>query len=251
MGGISVESAQATETGFHYDRFWMLVNTTGDCLTQRDFPQMALFQIRFVVNGIEVSFQGETITIPFESASVDEIHCQIWEDNLQALKESKEISNWFSNKLGAKVYLVRMAQHSVRYVKKHAPSKVHFPDSAPYLVLGQQSLHQLNDKLADSVAMNRFRPNIVFTGEKAHEEDQWQHVRIGTLDLESTKLCSRCTVTTIDQITARRGEEPLLSLSKYRLKDKKILFGHYFKPTSDVNHKIILGDTITVLKSKF
>ncbi len=250
MGGIALNNALATATGFKYDRYWMLVDTNGNCLTQREFPQMALFRLRFIDFGIEVTYQNDTIVVPFNGSSSGEIKCHIWEDTLKAIKEPFEISRWFSHKMGTEVFLIRMAPSSTRYVKRHAPSKVHFPDSAPYMILGKSSLDHLNGQLQDSVSIDRFRANIVFVGGQPHEEDQWQQINIGGLNLESTKLCARCTVTTIDQETGERGEEPLLTLSKYRLFDRKIMFGHYFKVNQDFEGKISVGDTIRVLNYK-
>ncbi|MEM9001698.1 MAG: MOSC domain-containing protein [Bacteroidota bacterium] len=98
--------------------------------------------------------------------------------------------------------------------------------------------------------MDRFRPNIVFAGGTAHEEDHWQRFAIGKSHFESTKLCSRCTVTTIDQKTGKMGEEPLLRLSKYRLVHRKIMFGHYFKSVNNLGAKLAVGDKIDVLQRK-
>ncbi len=250
MAGISLQSATVTETGFAFDRYWMLVDIDGNCLTQREFPKMALFQVGFMDGGIRVTFQGDSIFVSNTSSSLDILKCHIWEDTVLAIKEPNEISKWFSRQFGHEVFLVRMATNSVRHVKRHAPATVHFPDSSPYLIVGEKSLNLLNDQLISPISMDRFRPNIVFTGGKAHEEDRWQRVTIGNTHFESTKLCPRCTVTTIDQKTAEMGEEPLLQLSKYRLINRKIMFGHYFKSVGNLGEQIGIGDTIAILRKK-
>lgn len=250
MGAIALKSAVVTETGFAFDRYWMLVDSNGDCLTQREFPEMALFRVAFIDGGIQVTFQGKSIVISNTSYPSTILECHIWEDTVLATKEPSEVSKWFSHHLGHEVFLVRMAPDSVRFVKRHAPSKVHFPDSSPYLILGEESLRLLNGRLNTPLGMDRFRPNIVFAGGTAHEEDQWQQFAIGKSHFESTKLCARCTVTTIDQRTGKRGEEPLLQLSKYRLFDRKIMFGHYFKPTNTLGNLIAIGDKIEILQTK-
>ena len=66
----------------------------------------------------------------------------------------------------------------------------------------QASLDDLNKRLEAPVSMNRFRPNIVLTGEQEPwSEDQWgmRNIRVQlrqgeTVDLELCKPCSRCTV---------------------------------------------------------
>ena len=39
------------------------------------------------------------------------------------------------------------------------------------------------------------------------------------------KPCSRCKVTTVDQLTAETGKEPLKTLSTYRRWDNEVWFG--------------------------
>ena len=39
------------------------------------------------------------------------------------------------------------------------------------------------------------------------------------------KPCARCVLTTVNQDTAEKGKEPLLTLSKYRRQGEKVLFG--------------------------
>src|SRR5690606_21578489 len=102
---------------------------------------------------------------------------------------------------------------------------VSFADAMPYLLIGQSSLDDLNEKLNDRVPMNRFRPNLVVSGGMAFEEDNWKMVKIGECTFKVTKPCARCVVTTINQETARAGKEPLKTLSTYRSVNNKVLFG--------------------------
>lgn len=49
---------------------------------------------------------------------------------------------------------------------KYAPfeNNVSFADGYPYLVIGQSSLDDLNNRLDNQISMLRFRPNFVVTG---------------------------------------------------------------------------------------
>jgi len=76
-----------------------------------------------------------------------------------------------------------------------------------------------------SLPMNRFRTNFVFTGGKPFEEDKWKKFKIGEVIFEAIKPCARCVITTTDQETAERAEEPLFTLSKYRNIENKVMFG--------------------------
>jgi uncharacterized protein YcbX len=95
-----------------------------------------------------------------------------------------------------------------------------YADGYPVLVIGAQSLRDLNGRLdakgAAALPMNRFRPNIVVDGLDAFDEDHVDTLAIGGAVLKMVKPCIRCEVTTIDQATAIAGVEPLLTLSAYR-----------------------------------
>ena len=59
----------------------------------------------------------------------------------------------------------------------------------------QGLLEELNKRLEVPLPMNRFRPNIVVTGCRAAEEDEWQKYTIGRdVVVEAVKPCDRCTV---------------------------------------------------------
>jgi len=73
--------------------------------------------------------------------------------------------------------------------------------------------------------MNRFRPNIVYTGGNPYEEDDLHEFLINDIRFFGVKPCARCVVTTIDQNTAEKGNEPLATLATYRLKNNKVYFG--------------------------
>jgi len=102
---------------------------------------------------------------------------------------------------------------------------VSFADGFPYLLVGEASLTDLNERLAVPVPMNRFRPNLVFSGGQAYEEDQWSDFTIGDVDFRGVKPCGRCLIITTDQDTGTRYQEPLKTLATYRRTNNKVLFG--------------------------
>jgi uncharacterized protein YcbX len=121
-------------------------------------------------------------------------------------------------------------------------SNVAFADAYPFLILSWASLDLLNSKMHDPLPINRFRPNIVITGCEPNEEDTMPDFKIGTVGFTGIKLCIRCPITTINQLTGVRGKEPLNTLSQYRKTNKGVIFGRYF------NHQntgvISVGDPI-------
>ena len=73
--------------------------------------------------------------------------------------------------------------------------------------------------------MNRFRPNLVISGGSAYYEDKLDRFRIGEVLFKAVKPCARCIIVNTDQYTGVRSKEPLHTLSGYRKKENKVLFG--------------------------
>jgi hypothetical protein len=102
---------------------------------------------------------------------------------------------------------------------------VSFADGFPILLIGQASLDDLNKRLLIPLPMDRFRPNIVFTGGLPYQEDEFNHFQIAGISFFGVKRCARCVITTIDQDTIAQGKEPLRTLNEYRKMNNKIYFG--------------------------
>lgn len=251
LGGISLTRAEVTDRGLKYDRRWMLVDEQNRFLTQREHPQMALLKVLVEDNGLLVTHHSlGSVTIPFEQHDHSKQEVVIWDDTCTGVFVSHELDAWFSNALNIKCRLIYMPEDTHRQVdQRYAPEGMitSFADGYPFLLIGQASLDDLNSRLAEPLPMNRFRPNIVFTGGKPFEEDLINHLQITGLDLYGAKLCARCVLTTIDQQTAIKAKEPLKTLATYRLRDKKILFGQ------NLIHQgtgiLSVGDTIEVLST--
>jgi uncharacterized protein YcbX len=230
LGGIALDKATVTDRGFQYDRRWMLVDRNNLFISQREVHQMALLKLKITDNGIRVnhSVKNESYTIPFEPAKNEFADVTIWDDTCTGQFVSDEADEWFSKMLGMQCRLVYMVDDSHRITDQRYTAEdsiTSFSDAYPFLMIGQSSLDDLNSRLNESLPMNRFRPNIVFTGGGPYEEDMMHTFTIGNITFYGVKLCARCVMTTIDQENAIAGKEPLKTLARYRLKNKKIMFG--------------------------
>ncbi len=233
MGGISLTEATAQPRGLQYDRRWMLTDETGRFISQREIPGMALLGTAIENDHLRVFWKknpAEHILIPlqFPEGDLPEITATIWDDTCPALVLPRYINDWFSAQLKQKVHLVYMPDSTRRHTdSQYTPEGQHvsFADAYPYLIIGQATLDELNRQLADPLPMNRFRPNFVFTGGTAHEEDAWSDFQIGSVTFRGVKRCARCAIPTTNQETAERAAEPLQTLATYRNFNKKILFG--------------------------
>ncbi len=254
LGGICLNSAKIEKRGLQFDRRWMLVDEDGKFISQRVYPQMSLIKSDIGVNGLKVSHKkyfGESIFIPFVNSSDEEIKVKIWDDYCKAILLDKTFANWFSKILGVKCKLVFMPDDSIRKVDpKYSSGKeiVSFADAYPFLLIGQSSLDELNSRLEKPVATNRFRPNFVFTGGDSFIEDKWKKFKMGNVEFECAKPCARCTVTTVNQVTAEVGKEPLATLSLFRKFGNKILFGQNLIHSGEGN--INVGDELEVIEEK-
>jgi uncharacterized protein YcbX len=126
-----------------------------------------------------------------------------------------------------KAHLLSLGWDAVRQVDRDFFEKdqnVSFADAFPLLLTNSASLADLNSKLEQSVSMSRFRPNIVFEGGVAFEEDDWKQVSIGGVDFDLVKPCSRCGMTTIGE-DGKLGKEPLKTLAGYRRNEYGVCFG--------------------------
>jgi uncharacterized protein YcbX len=242
------------DRGFQYDRRWMLVDHNNLFISQREINQMALMKLEVIDDGIKVTYppKNSSFTIPFQPLTNEFADVAIWDDTCPGQFVSKEADDWFSNMLESPCRLVYMPDESERITdQKYAfnDSIVSFADGYPLLLIGQTSLDDLNSRLNEPLPMNRFRPNIVFTGGEPFEEDAMHTFTIGNLTFHGVKLCARCIMTTIDQVTIVRGKEPLKTLAKYRFKNNKILFGQNLIHSG--TGEITIGDQLEVLKLNY
>ena len=231
LGGFNVNEATLTDRGFEHDRRWMLVDENNVFLSQRELSAMALLRVKLNDDGLEIYHtqkDTERIAVLFENDTIEKLRVRIWHDECDAIAVNKTIDDWFSEMLSVKCRLVYMPESSNRFVEKpYAQDNeiTSFSDAYPILMIGQSSLDDLNGRLAQSLPMNRFRPNIVFTGGTPFQEDEIKSFTINDIAFSCAKPCSRCIITTIDQQTGNKNKEPLKTLSTYRMRNNKIHFG--------------------------
>ena len=253
LGGISVPSVSINERGILYDRYWMLIDDHHQFISQRELPGLALLQPSFTNEGLLIRHKqnNSSFTIPFLPETTDTITVQVWSDYCKAMHVSNDADKWFSDVLSFSCKLVYMPNDTKRRVDtRYALNNeiTSFTDGFPMLLIGQSSLDDLNAKLTEKLPINRFRPNIVFTGGEPFEEDVLEHFKIRELDFYGVKLCARCAITTTNQDTGVREKEPLKTLATYRMHRNNIYFGQ------NLLHRgegiIEVGDELDTIKRK-
>ena len=230
MGGISLSSSEADSHGLLLDRQWALSDLRGNNLTQRRHRKLALFSTALDKTGVIVTYRpsNASILIPFKQQVAAQFEIKLYPGNTQGHHVSKEHDEFFSTCLGIKVRLLRKLKidhFQAGGTKSTIEDQIRFTDGYPYLIIGQSSLDELNEKLDDPILMDRFRPNIVFTGGVPNEEDQWNGFTINGQKFHIAGPCPRCKITTIDQQIAVLGKEPLRTLATYRQIENEVMFG--------------------------
>lgn len=246
--GIDYTSAELTDTGFKYDRHWMLIDKEGNFLSQRQYPAMARIATRFTDSTLQVSAADySSLDIPLVTANNANRQVTIWEDRCNANVVSAEASEWFSQLLDTDCDLVTMQQSEKRLVNPKytsRPQTVGFADGFPLLILSLSSIELLNNKLKDPVNINRFRANIIVEGCAPHAEDHWSSISVNNIDIILAKACSRCIIPSIHQHSAVKHPTLLKTLAKYRRSDGKIMMGQNGLHQS--NGKINVGDKVLI-----
>ena len=232
LGGIQLETTELEIRGLKNDRRFMLVDSEGIFMTQRTIRQMTLLQTAIKGDRLTVWHRNEPNNVLSFPANptyfTKEIEVDVWGISSIAQVMPSGINQWFQTQLNTACQLVYMPDTAERRMKEKyntARDLVSFADGAPILIAGQTGLDDLNNRLESSVSMNRFRPNLVFTGGKPFGEDEWKTAEIGSQSFKITHRCVRCNVPNINQETAQIVKEPNRTLATFRRFEQKIYFG--------------------------
>jgi uncharacterized protein YcbX len=227
-GGVALSESDVVERGMAFDRRYMVVDRNGAFVTQRELAELCLVRTSLDADSIRVTARGRPeLVLPLDLSRGEEQPYQVWGHSGHGLR-SEHGSLWFSELLGQEVALVYMPSDERRPVnpKRARPGDiVSFADGYPLLLISEESLADLNQRLEAPLPMSRFRPNLVVSGCSPYAEDELATLTIGGIALRAVKRCERCVVTTIDQDSAEAGREPLMTLARYRKQDGKVWFG--------------------------
>ncbi len=116
------------------------------------------------------------------------------------------------------------------------PRPYRLADGFPILVCNAASLAHLNTRMPSPIGMERFRPNIVLEGLEPFEEDRISELRFDTVTLRLVKPCTRCVITSTDQLTGEPSTNPLPVLRAFRF--DKALMGVTFGENAVIAHGV-------------
>lgn len=250
-----IDSWNLNSKGLEYDREWMIITSSGTCLTQKHHVNLCLLKpIIFKKQGImKLTYPGmPTIEIPLENTyekSIDHPICQsrVCESRVQGIDCGSEVSEWLSLILG-KPNLRLIRQSHERQKKGINKTKLSFSSQAQYLLINEASVSWLVDKISDDTdfekdtTVHRFRGNIIAKGCNAFDEIQWEYIRIGNNNFKVNGPCTRCQMICIDQTTGKKTIEPLRTLAEEF--HGKLRFGIYLTRLENTQGTLKIGDHI-------
>jgi uncharacterized protein len=235
--GVELKESLLIETGLEFDRAWMVVDESGDFMSQRELPRMALLAPQ--LKQFEMVLRAPGMLALHIALDAVEQPCKVtvWNDECSAFDMGDTAAQWFTDFLmqelpaGMKPMKLRLVrfdpeQKRASNVKWTRGKQVlnQFSDGYPVLVISEGSLQELNDRLTAAghaaVGIERFRPNIVLSGLQAHDEDRTDELRIssdeGDFSLALIKPCPRCPIPDVNPQTATSSPEVSQMLQTYR-----------------------------------
>lgn len=255
--GRAVESSAVSNLGLEGDRRWMIVDPSGKFVTQREFQPLTQLHANPTPTGLTLTIGDDHLDVPFPGSD-ERIDVTVWKSQVNAAACGPAVQEFFMRHFNRPFSLVYQDDKADRAVEEGwapAETQVSFADGYPVLIILQSSLDALNDALVaqgkPAVPITRFRPNIVIEDAPAWADDSWQTIRIGDIEFDLVKPCTRCIMTTNDPETGERADnEPLMTLSKLRRSGdprvRGVLFGWNVVPRSDGHLKV--GDSVSVLR---
>eukprot|EP01084_Bolivina_argentea_P110684 197593_1 len=279
--GISLSSSIIDQKGLQYDRLYCLMSTKKKKIIAQSFkPKICWIQPSIPdENGIKISApkMKNSIYIPRSYDPKSKVNIKYWnyKQGITGYDQGDVASEWLTKYFithgydrNDKVRLIlfdpnfkritHRNETSMSYLNnnRNKPSIVSFSNEFQFLVMSEESLNGLNNRIRnnrkmngarynqelDKIKMDRFRPNIVISSNGYYSpnfEDDIKLLGINGIKLYHTKNCPRCGMPSINQQTASRYHEPKNTLLTYRTGEKlgylkqknwkhKLFFGSYF-----------------------
>ncbi|MBB4077788.1 hypothetical protein GGR28_000389 [Lewinella aquimaris] len=252
LGGESLNQADLAERGLVDDRRWMIVDASGQFISQRTHPHLARFGAR--VSGdrglhiYRIADNRLLVDLPDARPKGPQTkRVTVWDDSLDApVIDSPELANELGIPGIRLAYMHDGVERTIdpRYAK--SGERVSFADGYPYLFTTTASLNMLSQRYGRELDVRRFRPSVVIESATAYAEDEWTGLCIGSHSFYLPKPCARCVMITNDPDTGEREPAVLTTLATHRKRGNKVIFGMN-GIWSGGDGPLRVGDEVTVI----
>ena len=149
---VALNEVVLIDTGFEFDRTWMVVDAAGRFVSQRELPRMALVQQTLKHSELVLRAPGMIALHLALDAVEASCRVQVWKDELGAYDMGPLAAQWFSDFLDRPLRLVRFDPEQRRLSSRQWTGEIEaenaFSDGYPILVASTASLDELNRRLA-------------------------------------------------------------------------------------------------------
>jgi uncharacterized protein len=257
---IDLGAVEVSGWGLSGDRRYMVCDPEGSLVTQREVQALAQVAAR-VENGVlTLTKEGEVSAIRAVFDPERRLNVRVWDDPLSASLASPEVDAEISRWLGRDLRLVHADDCSHRACNPAWAGEgveTGFADGFPILIATTGSLKALAEEAerlgGAGFGMDRFRPNIVIDDDRPFADDYWEAIDIAGVRYDLVKPCTRCIMTTQDQMTGERGgPDPMPAMRRIRMSGDRrvagVLFGWNAVPRAE--GRVSVGDTVTVVSER-
>lgn len=259
-----LEAATVLPRGLADDRSWVVVDADGVLVSAREahrlFAIVADTQVTEPSLPADLRLRGPDLPDLLLDAPTGTLtRVRLHSQELQGIAAGAEADSWIRTVVGRDDLRLVWCDDPTRRALDPAFSSVDdhtaYADGYPVTIATRASLRQLNDWIAASarergegattpLPMERFRANLVIDGDEPFAEDHWSEVSVGEVRFRAAKPNARCVMTTIDPTTLATGKEPIRTLARHRLVDRKTLFAVNLIP--ETTGVIRVGDEVSV-----
>lgn len=259
-----MEDAEVTEMGLRKgdlrDRFWLVIREDGHMVTARQEPRLVLVSVackngHLILNAPEMKELSIPVKLPEDNPVKN---CRVFGLDIEGRDCGNDVACWITTFLNSEPYRLvhfetQMTPRKCNEIKPpfRTNDKVPYSDCGPLLIISEASMEDLNTRMEKKIDLRNFRPSITVSGCNAYEEDTWDKVVIGDVEMKQVMACGRCILTTVDPDTGIIDrKEPLDTLKSYRMCDpaqkhlykSAPLFGSFYG--IDKNGTVKKGDPV-------
>lgn len=198
------------QLGIEYENFFdrgFIISRNNKQATGRCYPKIVLIQPKIDGEKLILSAPG---CLDFV-LNVDELRkksinekVKCYYSDVRAIDAGDDVADWLSEYIVGRPGVFRLFFYPHLFptkgtAKKDRKYKAYTKDDAgtyhnktSYMLINQASVDDINSHLDHVVEPLQYRPNLVVSGAKAYDEDNWTWIRVGdTTIFRSVKPCTR------------------------------------------------------------